>query len=77
VDYLGKVLQLEEKLKEYRHLANEIPSSAQALTIKKLQKKLLTAGSRMKDYKKQVESDKKAMLDTFELELFKSREETE
>ena len=28
MEYLGKIIQLEEKLKEYRQMATDIPSSA-------------------------------------------------
>lgn len=58
-------------------MANDIPTSAQAQTIKKLQRKLKSGVTKMEDYKKQVESEKKAMQQAFELELFKSKEETE
>ena len=76
-EYLAQILNLEEKLKSYRHMANELPASAQAATIKKLNKKLHKANQKFEDYKKSVDNEKKAMKEHFELELFKQKEETE
>ena len=58
-------------------MANELPASAQAANIKKLQNKLQKANQKYEDYKKLVENEKKAMKESFELELFKQKEETE
>ena len=76
-EYLAQILILEEKLKQYRHFANELPASAQAATIKKLQKKVHKANQKFEDYKKSAENEKIALREHFELELFKQKEETE